>query len=386
MRGMDTPAIAAARQLVPLIRNSRAATESARRIADPVVAAIRAARLCRIALPSSAAGLELATAEAMTIYEILSAAESSVGWIVWNNALPGYFGRFLTPAARAEVFEHPDWWYAGSTRPSGTAAIEGDGYRVNGRWSLVSGCELAEWIAVRCVIHEASQPRMLQPGVPEVRMAFVRRGSFEILDTWYTGGLRGTGSHDIVVREQFVPRRLTLSPLDGSTVPGRFGRLPIVANMAAGYGAQLLGLGAASLEALVELARNKPVVDPGPGLGDRPAVLAMLAEHHVRLAAAREHLHGAVARLWEESTDAPTLPGIAAVFGAAHHAMAQGRAAVSAAFAAAGASSLYTSSPLERMHRDMHAMAAHVIAQPMWMEDTGRVLLGQKPGNPLYMV
>jgi len=74
------------------------------------------------------------------------------------------------------------------------------------------------------------------------------------------------------------------------------------------------------------------------------------------------------------------------VYGAAHHAMAQGRAAVGAMYALAGASALYTSSPLERMHRDLHAMAAHVIAQPMWVEDTGRVRLGQKPLNPLYLI
>ena len=66
--------------------------------------------------------------------------------------------------------------------------------------------------------------------------------------------------------------------------------------------------------------------------------------------------------------------------------MAQGRAAVSAMYAAAGASALYTSSPLERIHRDVHAMAAHVIAQPLWMEDTGRVRLGFEPLNPLYLV
>ncbi len=66
--------------------------------------------------------------------------------------------------------------------------------------------------------------------------------------------------------------------------------------------------------------------------------------------------------------------------------MAQGRAAIDAMYPLAGASALYTSSPLERIHRDVHAMAAHVIAQPLWLEDTGRVMLGLKPVNPLYLV
>jgi len=116
-------------------------------------------------------------------------------------------------------------------------------------------------------------------------------------------------------------------------------------------------------------------------------VLAAIAEHRVRLAAAREHLHGCVARLWRAADAQQAGPAdIAAVVGAAHHAMAQGRGAVLAMHALAGASALYTSSPLERAHRDLHAMAAHIIAQPNFVEDTGRVQLGLKPLNPLYLV
>lgn len=384
---MTTAALDAARHLLPLIRASRDATESQRRIADPVVDALRAARLARIGLPTALEGLELPLADALSIYECLAAAEASVGWIVWNNALPCYFGRFFRPDARAEVFADPTWLYAGSTRPSGQAHIDGDGFRVSGRWSLVSGCELAEWIAVRCVITEHGEPRLLQPGVPEVRMVYVRRGMYRILDTWHTGGLRGTGSHDIVVEGAFVPRELTLSPLEGSTLAGTLGRVPIVCSMAAGYAAQLLGLGQACLDALMMLARDKPVVDPGPSLGERPAVLALIAEHQARLHAARDHLGSCARALWTDSESATPAPTqVARVFAAAHHAMAQGRAAVDAAHAAAGATSLYTSSPLERAHRDLHAMAAHVIAQPLWLEDTGRVQLGLRPVNPLYLV
>ena len=379
--------LATAHELLPLIRASRDDTETQRRIAAPVVAALRASRLCRIALPAEQGGLALAPLEALSIYELLAGAEASVSWIVWNNQLPSFFGRFLRPEARAEIFGNPEAIYAGSTRPSGRAAIDGDAYRVNGRWSLVSGCELAEWLALRCVIEENGQPRMLQSNVPEVRMVWVKRAQVRILDTWHTGGLRGTGSHDVVVENLAVPRRHTLSPADGSTLPGTLGRVPIVCNMAAGYAAQLLGMGTAAVDTLVELTSGKPVVDPGPAIGERPAVLAAVAEHRVRLAAARDYLHGCVARLWRAADAQPAGPAdIAAVFGAAHHAMAQGRAAVAAMYALAGASALYTSSPLERAHRDLHAMSAHIIAQPNYVEDTGRVQLGLKPLNPLYLV
>ena len=374
-------------ELLPLIASLRDETEAQRRIAARVVQVLRASRLCRTALPADLGGLELPPAETLSIYELLAGAEASVAWIVWNNTLPCYFGRFFAPKVRSEIFGDPQSLYAGSTRPSGRAAVEGGSYRVNGRWSLVSGCELADWLALRCVIEENGQPRMLAPEVPEVRMVWLRRAELEILDTWYTGGLRGTGSHDVVVRNALVPRSHTLSPIDGSTLAGPLGRVPIVCTMAAGFGAQLLGLGQASVDSLMALSRKKPAVDPGPALGERPAMLAAIAEHGVRLAAARSHLRDRVQSLWDAAVAGTVAPqAIAEVFNAAHHAMAQGRAAVTSMHALAGASALYTSSPLERIHRDMHAMAAHVIAQPMWIEDTGRVLLGAKPVNPLYLI
>ena len=169
---MQMEALEAAREILPLIVRHRAETESQRRIAPQVVDALRQSRLCRLAIPRELHGLELPTPDALDVYEMLAGAEASVGWIVWNNTLPSFWGRFLTPAARAEVFGNAEWLYACSTRPSGKAVIEGDGYRVSGRWSLVSGCELSEWLALRCVVEENGQPRMLQPGVPEARMIF----------------------------------------------------------------------------------------------------------------------------------------------------------------------------------------------------------------------
>jgi alkylation response protein AidB-like acyl-CoA dehydrogenase len=384
---MSASALASAKELQPLITHLRDSTETQRQIAPDIVDALRAARLCRIGLPTELAGLALPPGEALAVYELLAAAEASVGWIVWNNTLPCFFGRFLAADTRDEVFGDARAMYACSTRPSGRAAVQGESYLVNGRWSLVSGCELAEWLALRNVIFEGGQPRMLQPNVPEARMIWIRRGEVEILDTWHTGGLRGTGSHDIVVKDRLVPRRLTSSPLDGSTLTGTLGRVPIVCNMAAGYAAQLFGLAETAIDALVKLTTNKPAIDPGPSLGERPIVLAAIAAHRTRIAAARRHLQESVARLWAATEENGVTPDhIAEVYGAAHHGMSQGRAAIDAVYSLAGASALYTSSPLERIHRDVHAMAAHVIAQPLWLEDTGRVLLGLKPVNPLYLV
>jgi alkylation response protein AidB-like acyl-CoA dehydrogenase len=381
--------LAAARELTPIVVRSRAETEARRRLAEPIVERLRATRLCRLALVEELRGLELPIGEALDSYEMLAYAEASVAWIVWNNSLPCFLARFLEPAARAELFRDPEWLYASSTRPTGRAAVDRDGYRVSGRWSLVSGCELAEWIVLLCVVEENGAPRFAAPDVPEMRFAFVRRGDYEILDTWHVGGLRGTGSHDVVVKDRRVPRAHTMFPAEPSTVDAPLGRIPIICTMAAGYGAQALGVGQSAVDALAELTKKKISPDSGVGLRENPEVLAAIARHSAALGAARTYLRSCADELWRisDAGNKDRLGAISAVWGAALHAADAGRAAVDAMYAAGGTSSLYTDCPLERAHRDMHAMLRHIVGQRLWLEDAGRVRLGLAPqGHPLYAV
>jgi alkylation response protein AidB-like acyl-CoA dehydrogenase len=385
---MKSEAIAAARALSPLITRLRNDTESSRCIARPIVERLLETRLCRMAVARQLQGLELPTVEALDVYEALAGAEASVAWIVWNNSLPCFFGRFLASAARQEIFADPRWLYASSTRPTGRAAIEGDGYRINGRWALVSGCELAEWIAFVCLVEENGEIRMVEPGEPEMRFVYLRRSDCEILDTWHSGGLRGTGSHDVVIKDKQVPRRWTASPGDASTLDAPIGRIPIVCTMAAGFGAQALGVAQSAIDTLVGLTKTKVSPDPGPAPADRPAVQASIARQTAALEAARAYLRSCVARLWDAvSSGSPAaLEDITAVWAAAHHAVEQSRNTVEAMYAAGGTSSLYTSCPLERAHRDIHAMSRHMVAQTFWLENAGRVKLGMWPTHPLYAV
>jgi alkylation response protein AidB-like acyl-CoA dehydrogenase len=381
-------ATAAARGLSPLILRLRHETEDNRRIAAPIVDGLVDSRLCRMALTRSLHGLELPVTEALDVYETLARAEASVAWIAWNNALPCFLGRYLDNSAREEMFDDPGWLYASSTRPTGRASVDGDDYRIRGRWALVSGCELAEWIALLCIVEENSAPRMMAAGVPEMRFAFVRRHDCEIVDTWHASGLRGTGSHDVVVDDVRVPRRRTLTLDDPCTLDAPIGRVPIICTMAAGYAAQSLGVAQTALDTLVDLARTKVNADPGVKLGERPTVHAAIARHGAALAAARAHLHGRMAEVWDKACAraTPGLDDIGEVWAAAHHAVATALSAVEAMHAAGGTSSLYRDCPLERAHRDMHAMSRHIIAQQFWLEDTGRVKLDIAPNHPLFAI
>ena len=61
------------------------------------------------------------------------------------------------------------------------------------------------------------------------------------------------------------------------------------------------------------------------------------------------------------------------------------RASVMAMHAAAGTPALYIECPLERSVRDLQTMERHMAAQPLWLEDAGRVLMGHKL-SPIFMI
>jgi len=372
--------------LIPLIKELRHTTENDRRIAAPIVEAIRNSDLCRMLL-NTGAPPRYTPEEWLSILETLSGAEASVSWLIWNNTLACFWARFLDHAGRARIFGDSKTLFAGSTRPTGRAVTTQDGFRLSGRWSLVSGCELADYIYFMSLVHENGKPRMLAANQPDLRVLFVPKGHYTILDTWHVGGLRGSGSHDVVVDDVFVPFEDSFAPGPPVASNSTLDQLPAIPIMTAGLAAQFLGMARAAIAVAVEILRDKVSVDPGTSIGERPGVLADIALHSTAVAAARSHLHASVAVMWDKvRNQLPTAEDRAALFGASLNGVAVGRAAVLAMHAAAGTTALYVDCPLERSVRDLQTMDRHVGAQPLWLEDSGRVFLGHKPKNPLFMI
>ena len=308
--------LGSAAALHDLIIAHRDETEAQRQLPQRIVEALVETGLGRMALATEDGGLETSPLDALAVYERLAAADASVAWVAWNNSLVCWFARFLSPDVRGEIFGDPSRLHANSTRPTGRAARDGDGYRVTGQWSLVSGCMHAQWIPVMALVEADGEVELVMPGVPNMRLFFVPRASYEILDTWYAGGLRGTGSHDAVLEDEAVRPEHSISLMEPSLIDSPFGRVPIIATMSAGCAAICLGLAQAAADALIELGRTKVSPDPGPDLRDRAANQSAVARTMATIGAMRRQLYGAYAELWRkvQAGDSPTPEDLAAVW------------------------------------------------------------------------
>ncbi len=94
-----------------------------------------------------------------------------------------------------------------------------------------------------------------------------------------------------------------------------------------------------------------------------------------------------MATLWDKVRhQLPTVEDRAVLYSAGLYAASVARECVLAMHAAAGTTALYVDCPLERSIRDLQTMERHIAAQPVWLEDSGRVLVGHEPINPLFMI
>ena len=241
--------LAATQALHARIAAQRDAIETSRRLPEALARDLARAGLFRIFLPAAYGGLDMTPTDGIAVFEALARADASVAWCVWNGNTH-WTAAQLSPEAAHAIHDDPDVITANSTRPSGQAHVVDDGYRVTGRWSLVSGCELASWMVLWASVYEYGKPRMTLSGGPDIRFMLLPASQCEIIDTWTVGGLRGTGSHDVAVHDVFVPIAYASGFFDGYVLPEPRYRIPAFCRVIPGLGAMALGIACTAIETL----------------------------------------------------------------------------------------------------------------------------------------
>jgi indole-3-acetate monooxygenase len=376
--------LAAARALGPRILAERDRIEAGRRLPEELARELAGQGFFRIFLPEAYGGLDLAPTQGLEVLEELARFDASVAWCVWNGNTHWIAAQLPPEAARA-VHAKAEVITANSTRASGVAQVVSGGFRVNGRWSLVSGCELSAWMVLLCIVHDGGKPRMTSAGGPESRFVVLPAQDCEIIDTWTVGGLRGTGSHDVTVKDVFVPASYAAGFNDPHALPEARYRMPPFCRVIPGLGAMTLGIARTAISSLTEIAADKQLQRSMQILRENHGAQLRVAEAEALVRSARLYLFDSVDRLWRTLLETGTAPieMRADARMAAWHAVFSAAKAVDLMYAAAGATALYTSSPLERAFRDVHAITQHIGVHSRVMETAGRVLFGLEPDTPL---
>ena len=194
------------------------------------------------------------------VYEAFGRIDGPVAWNIWNGSL-GFCAALLSEEGASTIWEQPDPIIANSARPAGVATPVPGGYRLSGRWDIVSAIDIADWVGLFAIVAGST---------PEVRVLALPRGDFTILDTWHTTGMRGTGSKTVLVDDALVPAHLTVSPFAGSRIDRPLFRIPPFTIASTGAAPIVLGMAQAAIDEIVAIAPTKgtdngqPPAAPGP--------------------------------------------------------------------------------------------------------------------------
>jgi len=327
--------------------------------------------------PREAGGLELPPGVTLACAEEIARGDASAGWCVSIAATSSLLAAYLPAESRGELFADPRAIAAGVWAPRGRARCVDGGVVVSGRWAYCSGISHAAAFFAGAFIEDGDAPSDASPSRPSV--VAMRRDELEIIDTWHTLGLRGTGSHDVAARELRLPTARVLSLFDGPRVDRPLYRFPIFGYFALSIAAAALGNARGAIEELVGLASRKIGLGATRTLGERPATRLAVAEAESSLRSARAFYFDAIQAAWEAAHEEEPVPLTLRndLRLAATYAVRSSADVTRTMFDLAGGSAIYDGAPLQRRFRDAHTATAHFQVNAASNELPGRLLLGQ---------
>jgi indole-3-acetate monooxygenase len=365
--------------LAPQIEACANESEQARRLPSSLVEALTDAGLFRLWIPRALGGEEVDAITFVEVVEAVSRIDAAIGWCVMIGGCYGAFGGYLSAQAAHEIYGSDARVISGGAfRPFGQAAVVDGGYRVTGRWPLGSGCQHCTWMVGGCRIMDGEQPRLRADGMPVTRLMLFPAAACEIIDTWHSGGLRGTGSHDYAVANLFVPGAHSLSFREPPVEPGPLYALPTIALFATAIAAVPLGIARHAIDIFMELARRKVASRSRQTLNQHAMLQADLGRAEALVRSGRAFLYDTLGEAWAVVSAGKTLSLTqrAMMWLAATQATSAATQAVDLMFSAGGSASVYASAGLERCVRDVRAAGQHVVVAPSNYEMVGQTLLG----------
>lgn len=347
-----------------------------RKLPQDIVEQLRAAGVFRMNMPKIWGGPELTPMDQVEVIETLSWGDASVGWcsFIWTDS--GIYSGYLDDDVARELYPDLDMAQSGWVYPGGRGEEVDGGYRLSGQWSFGSGCDHCDRLAAGFIIMRDGKAVLKESGAPRPMVALAKPEQFEILDTWYTMGLKGTGSTDYVTRDLFVPKEHVFElGTKGKREGTIWARPDHFLRKTSGVP---LGVARSTLDHASARLKDKADRRSGVAYRDNPIVQRTFAAAEGKLGAARAYVFQALATQWGklERGEPLTDQERAACVISRQQAFQTGRDVVQMMFDLVGGEAIYSRNPFERQLRDMNTACQHIVAQPKTLQAPGALLLG----------
>ncbi|MBB5157942.1 acyl-CoA dehydrogenase [Saccharopolyspora phatthalungensis] len=371
--------------LRPLLERNRAEGEQERRLADQSIAALDEAGLFRAWVPRRFGGLEHDLRTVMDATVEVTRGDASAGWLVLILGCGDWLTGLFPDRAQEEVFgTDPDTKVCQVLTPKTAAQRVDGGWRVSGSWAPASGCLHAGWAILGVSLPEHGD----EPA--GAAFALTPMSELSIKDTWFTLGMRATGSNLLIGENVFIPdhRVLRRAPAARGIFPRKLNDSPryrtaLIPTLATFLIAPVLGMAEEALEHVVSQSGHKGIAFTSyERQRDSTAFQLAVAESAMKIDVARliAHRLAAVVDGHALSGTYPDYVERARLRQHSSHAIRQCREAVDGLVGAYGAAAMSESDLLHTILRDIQTASRHAIAHPdSNAELFGRALLGIEP-------
>lgn len=349
-------------------------------VSQDIIQKLKQLGVYRAFVPKRFGGDEISPRQFCELIERLSMADGSVGWVASFGMSPAYLGS-LPEATLKELYkDSPDIVFAGGIFPPQSAELVDDCFMVNGRWKFSSGCKGADIVGVGIAPKKHNESQ----GLP--RMAVLPAHKAKIEMTWDTVGLKGTGSHDLVVENVSVPEAWTFVRGEPSKLPEPFFKYPSLSLATQVLTVVGIGVAAAALDEFKKLAPGKASITGGAEIANRPVTQYEFSQAQAEFLAARNWFYQTMDVVWNEilAGRQPAAQQISDMRLSCTHA-----ARVSARVARkmqmlAGMTAIYTNNPFSRFVNDTNVVTQHAFMGDNTLQNAGAMSFGLNP-TPGYL-
>lgn len=370
-----------AKALQPIFAKNANQTEKDRRVVEENIQAMEEAGLFRAMVPKRYDGYESSIRTHLELTATVAESCASTAWVLALTNVCAWLTGLYSQKAQDEVFgANPNARVAGVFTPTPDSRRVDGGLIVSGKWYWSSGCLHADWGLLGVMEKDNSGAIVNQ------YLALIPMSELTIEDTWFTAGMKGTGSNCVVGKDVFVPDYRLLSlpkALQGNMatehsdeVPYRSAIIPTAALIL--VGAQL-GMARAALKYVIEKAPQRAIAYTSfSKQTDSVSFQIQIAKAAMKVDTAHLHAYRAAADIDEAALKGELLEyktrarvradtGIVAEYATD---------AINMLMTAHGAGGFAEVSPMQRIWRDSNTAARHaIVLQPVGDEVYGKALL-----------
>lgn len=256
--------IEAARAMGPVLRERAALCKAERKVPDATIADFHKAGFFKVLQSEQWGGYAMDPQVFYSLGVEVARNCPSSAWVLGVVAVHNWQLAVFDDAAAQDVWaDDPAVLISSSYAPVGKVKVVDGGFRLSGRWSFSSGSEHCKWAFLGAVVPTPEAPF----DMANYRTFLVPIEDYKIVDNWDVVGLQGTGSHDIVVDDVFVPEHRTHKSMDGFLCdnPGNavntaaLYRMPFMQVFVRAVCTATLGALQGALDAFVEVAKTRQV-------------------------------------------------------------------------------------------------------------------------------